>query len=192
MITTVPSDPLIPKWNVLFVNTCKGKTDISIEGSNMISYALTSARSRWMCWTLSLKGEGFSTSSGGPADVDVSEKLVWSLLLHKNIFSLENFGENASKTFCFPVPVMARNGMLPANVFKPPLPGQRLTSCWRHEITFATMHVTCTDDDVSFCNGPGMLTRKIRKHVNCLVNTSICGNNNGNNCIKALLFTFMF
>ena len=103
----------------------------------------------------------------------------------KNIFSLENFGENASKTFCFPVPVMARNGMLPANVFKPPLPGQRLTSCWRHEITFATMHVTCTDDDVSFCNGPGMLTRKITKHVNCLVNTSICGNNNGNNCIKS-------
>ena len=32
---------------------------------------------------------------------------------------------------------------------------------WRQEITFATVHVT--DDDVSFCDGPGMLIYKIAK-----------------------------
>ena len=63
--------------------------------------------------------------------------------------------------FFFPVPIMARKATLPANVFKTPLPGQRLTSCWRHEITFATVHVT--GDDISFCDGPGMLIPKTAK-----------------------------
>ena len=47
--------------------------------------------------------------------------------------------------------------MLPANVLKTRLPGQRLSSSQRHKFTFATVHVT---DDVSFCDGPGMLIRK--------------------------------
>ena len=47
---------------------------------------------------------------------------------------------------------MARKGTLPANVLKTPLPGQRLTSSQRHEITFATVHVT--DDDISFVTVP--------------------------------------
>ena len=46
------------------------------------------------------------------------------LLLHKPILSLENFGEIASKSFFFPVPIMARKGTLPSNVLKTPLPGQ--------------------------------------------------------------------
>ena len=58
---------------------------------------------------------------------------------------------------------MALKGTLPANVLKTPLPGQRLTSCRRHEITFATVHVA--DDDVSFCDGPGILIRKTTKAV---------------------------
>ena len=48
---------------------------------------------------------------------------------------------------------------LPANVLKTPLPGQMMASIWRHEITFATAHVT--DDDIRFCDGPGMLICKI-------------------------------
>ena len=98
----------------------------------------------------------------GPADVNVSEKHVWSLLLYRNIFSLENFVENASKSY-FPVPIMARKATLPANVLKSPLPGQILTSCWRHEITFAAVHVHVTDDNVSFCDGPRMRIRKTAK-----------------------------
>ena len=51
----------------------------------------------------------------------------------------------------------------------PSLPGQRLTSCWHHEITFATVYVT--DYDVSFCDGPRMLIRKTAKP--CINNTWI-------------------
>ena len=43
----------------------------------------------------------FQHSPRGPADVNVSEKHVWSLLLHKNILSLENFEQNASKSSFF-------------------------------------------------------------------------------------------
>ena len=34
---------------------------------------------------------GFQHLPKGPADVNVSEKHVWSLLLHKNILSLDGF-----------------------------------------------------------------------------------------------------
>ena len=36
-----------------------------------------------------------------PADVNVSENHVWSLLLLKTFLSLKNFGENASKSSFF-------------------------------------------------------------------------------------------
>ena len=42
--------------------------------------------------------ERVSTLPRGPVDVNVSENHVWSVLLHKNIFSTENCGENASKS----------------------------------------------------------------------------------------------
>ena len=67
----------------------------------MFFYVFTSAGHRGRCWNLSLKSEGFNTFRGGPADVNVSEKHVWSLLLHKNIFLLENLGDNASKSSFF-------------------------------------------------------------------------------------------
>ena len=65
----------------------------------MIFYALTST-----CWVSRevLKPEperrGFHHLPRGPANVNVSEKHVSSLLLHKTYFSLENFGEIASKS----------------------------------------------------------------------------------------------
>ena len=95
----------------------------------------------------------------GPADVNVSEKHVWSLLLHKNILSLKNFRQKAF----FPLSIMARKGTLPANVLKTPLPGQRLMSSWRHKNTFPTVHAS--DDDVSFCDSPKrqILIRKTAK-----------------------------
>ena len=68
----------------------------SILGSDMIFYALTAAGSRGRCLNLNLKGKGFNT-----ADINVLENDVWSLLLHNNILSLENFRENASKSFVF-------------------------------------------------------------------------------------------
>ena len=63
----------------------------------------------------------------GLADVNVSEKHVRSLLLHKTFFSLENFGEIAQKVI-LPVPIMAQKSTLPANVLKMRLQGQRLMS----------------------------------------------------------------
>ena len=60
-----------------------------------------------ICWALRevLKPEPerrvFQHLPPGLADVNVSEKYVWSLLLHKNIFSLENFGEIASKSYFY-------------------------------------------------------------------------------------------
>ena len=50
--------------------------------------------------------------------------------------------------------------MLHVNVLKTPPPGQKLMSSWYQEIMFASVHVT---DDVSFCDGPGMLIRKTPK-----------------------------
>ena len=126
------------------------------------------------------KRPGFQYLRTGPADVNVSEKNVWSLL-QKNILLLKNFGNNASKSSFFPVPIMARKGTLPANVLKMPFPGQRITSPWRYKFTFANVHVT--DDDISFCDGPGLLIRKTVKpcinsmwialliHVNMAVNS---------------------
>ena len=61
---------------------------------------------------------GFQYLPRGPADVNVSEKHVWSLLLHKTFFSLENFEETASKSS-----LIVWKSMLPVNVS-----GQRLTS----------------------------------------------------------------
>ena len=57
--------------------------------------------------------------------------------------------------FFFRVPILARKCTLSANVLKTPFPGQRLTSCLRHKITFAIVRVT--DDVFSFCDCSGML-----------------------------------
>ena len=64
----------------------------------MIFYALTSAGPEGGGETQPER-RGFQHLQRGPAVVNVSEKPVQSLLLHKNIFSLGNFGENATKSF---------------------------------------------------------------------------------------------
>ena len=56
---------------------------------------------------------------------------------------------------------MARKNTLPANVLTTPPPGQIITSIWRHETTFATVHVI--DDDVRFCDGPETLIKPFIK-----------------------------
>ena len=119
----------------------------------MIFYALTYA------WR-----QGLQHTLRGPADVNVSEKHVWSLLLHNKILSCNNTWKccrKCSKNFFFPVPIMPRKSMLHANVFKAPFPGQMLTSFWYHRFTFATLHIT--DDDVKFCDGRAMLISKTTK-----------------------------
>ena len=99
----------------------------------------------------------------GPADVDVSENYVLSLLLHKNIFSFENYWRKCFENFFFPVPTMVRKGTLPGNVLKMLSPGHILLTLWHHYFTLATMHIT--DADVAFCDGLGKLTFKTAKQV---------------------------
>ena len=95
----------------------------------------------------------------GPADVNVPQKHVWSLLLHKNSLSPLNL-ENASKS-PFSCTYNGTERHVTCNILKMLLPGQRLMSSWRHEITFVTVHMT--EDDVSFCDRLGMLIRKTAK-----------------------------
>ena len=120
----------------------------------------------------------------GPADINVSEKHVWSLLLHKNILSVENFGENAPKS-SFSCTYNVQKGTLPANILKTPLPGQRLTSSWRHKITFTSVHGT--DGNVNFCDCPRMLVRKTPKP--CITSMWIALLINGLVPVKTLLLT---
>ena len=96
------------------------------------------------------------------ADVNVSEKHVWSLLMCKNIFFVWKLWKNCLKKFFLPVPIMTWKSMLPANVLKTPLPGQRLN-------VISTVHIT--HDDVSFYEGPGMLICKTAKP--CINSTQI-------------------
>ena len=54
----------------------------------------------------------------------------------------------SSNRSLFPIPIMALKGTLPADVFKTPLPGQRVTS---------PAAVQVTDDDISFVMAPECL-----------------------------------
>ena len=56
---------------------------------------------------------------------------------------------------------MVWKGTLPANILKIPLPGQMITSFWRHEITLASVHFT--DDSIKFCDGLRMIIHKTAK-----------------------------
>ena len=75
----------------------------------MFFYALTSAGPKGGVETRAWKARVLTTPKG-LADVSVSENHVWSLLLHKVIFSLENFGKTLLKVhFC--ITIIARKGM---------------------------------------------------------------------------------
>ena len=92
--------------------------------------------------------------------------LLNSMIFQRMEFFFSLFPEPVGsliKTFCrlktsvkllrkvlFSVPIMTRKSMLPANILKTPLPGQRFM--------FATVHVTA--NDIIFWNRPGMLIRK--------------------------------
>ena len=67
------------------------------------------------------------TNLRGLADVSVSENHVLSLLLHKVILSLENFGKTLRK-FHFCIAIMVRKIMKDLYVLKMPVPEQRFTS----------------------------------------------------------------
>ena len=104
---------------------------------------------------------GFQHLTRGPADVNVSEKHVWSLLLHKTFFSLETFGKLLQKVLF----TYTYSG------------GEKHGTCERFENAasraktniIATVHFT--DNDVSFYNGTGMLIRKTAKP--CIKSTRI-------------------
>ena len=134
--------------------------DLLLWGANMIFYALIFAGPWGRCWNLSLKGKGFDTSQGA------KQMLVYKKSMFDRCYCIKTFcclktSEKSFEKFFFPVPTMGRKSMLPVNVLKMLLPGQRLTSSWDHEITFVTVHVT--NDDVSFCDGPGMINLKTAK-----------------------------
>ena len=96
---------------------------------------------------------GFQHLPRGPADVlNVSEKPVWSLLLHTAFFSLENFGEIASKSSSY----LWRGTLKHVTCER----FQKSASRAKTNI-IATMHFT--DDDVCFYDGPGMLIHKTAK-----------------------------
>ena len=118
----------------------------------MIFYALTSAGPRGRCYNQSER-RGFQHLPRSPADVNVSEKHVWSLLLHKNIFSLENFGEIVSKLL-FTYTYNGAEKLVTCESF------ENATSRAKTNV-IATVHFT--GDDISFDDGPGMLIRKTAK-----------------------------
>ena len=96
----------------------------------------------------------------GPADVNDQKNMFDHYYCIKKNFIAWKLWRKCFEKFFFPVPIMARKGTLPVNVLKTPLPGQRLMSSWRHQISFATVHVT---DDISFCDSLGMLIHKTAK-----------------------------
>ena len=129
-------------------------SNISLEGSNMLFYSLTSAEPWGKRW-------GFQHLPWGPADVNASENCVWSLLLHKNILTCNIFRKlwrNCVGKFVFSVGRNPQKGTLTTHILKTTLPGHRLKTWWCHVSTFATVHVTGAD--VTFYDGPGTLTFK--------------------------------
>ena len=67
----------------------------------MIFYALTSAGPRGRCWNPNMKGESFNTSRRVQQILMYQKGMIDRYYCIKNILSLENFGENASKSSFF-------------------------------------------------------------------------------------------
>ena len=85
------------KWEII----CKSTP--SLIYLNPLSWSRGSAfEQKGLCFTgKPVKGEGFNVPGKGLADVSVSENHVWSLLSHKVILSLENFGKTLRNAhFC--------------------------------------------------------------------------------------------
>ena len=107
-----------------------------------------------------------------------SIKSTWCFsVLHSGLWTSHLLSASKSYFSCR-LPIVARKGTLHANVLKTPLPGQRLTSSWCHEIMLASVHVT--DDDRSFCAleclyiKPQSRALTARELPCCLVNIWIC------------------
>ena len=98
------------------------------------------------------------TSAGPRKEVLKPEpESIRKALFHKNISSLENFGELARKFFFF----CTYNGAEKHVTSERFENAAYRAKARRHEITFAIVHVT--DDYVSFCDGPRILIRKTEK-----------------------------
>ena len=131
----------------------------------MIFYVLTSAVPWGRCWNLSLniclvprevlkpepERRGFQHLPTGPADVNASEKHVWSLLLRKTFF----FRSKASGKVLQKVITCTYNDAVKHITY---VPFENAAS--RAKTAIATVHFT---DDVSFYDGRGMLIHKIAK-----------------------------
>ena len=74
--------------------------------------------------------QGFQHLTRGTADVNVSERMFdrYYCIKTSSFFFAPKLWRNCFKTFSLPVPIMTQISMLPANVLKMPLPGQRLMS----------------------------------------------------------------
>ena len=128
-----------------------------LDGSNMIFYALTSAGHRGRCWKARV-----STPPERPSRCYcIRKSCLIAIVALKHFFSTRKLWRKCFEKFFFIVPIMARKSTLPANVLKTPLPGQIITSRWRREIKFATVHAIY--EYVRFCNGTGLLMRKTTK-----------------------------
>ena len=128
----------------------------------MIFYALTSAGPRARCWNPSLKGESFNTSWGAQQMQMYQKSMFDRYYCKKTFFSLENFGETASKSLF----TCTYNGAEKHITCK----------CFENAATRAKTNVITTvyftDDDVSFYDGPRMLIRtnvKPQSHASTLL-----------------------
>ena len=74
-----------------------------------------------------MKGEGFNTSRGTQQMLMYQKSMFDRYYCIKKFFRSKNLEKLLQKVL-FPVPIMTWKSMLPANVLKMPLAGQRLTS----------------------------------------------------------------
>ena len=93
----------------------------------MIFYALTSAGPRGSCGNASLKGEGFNTTRGAQQMLMYQNSMSDCYYCIKHFFRLKTLEKLLQKVL-FTCTYNGQKSMLPWNVLKMLLPGQRLTS----------------------------------------------------------------
>ena len=117
----------------------------------MIFYVLTSAGPRGRCWNMILMGEGFNTSQGA------QQMLMYQKSMFNRYCCIKAF---------FPSKTLEK--LLQKVLFSCTYNGtEKHVTCEHFENAASRYNILATmriiDDDVSFCDSPGMLIRKTEK-----------------------------